>query len=92
MRRWLRAQYGSLGALNQEWGTNFTNWNLVMPLTTNQAMKAAGDNFAAWADFKELDGHLLCRRFEDGRGCDPGGRPACLREHWRRPDARLGRV
>jgi Beta-galactosidase len=52
MRRWLQAQYGSLGALNQEWGTNFTNWNLVMPLTTNQAMKQPGDNFAAWADFK----------------------------------------
>ena len=53
MRRWLQSQYGSLGALNQEWGTNFTNWNLVMPLTTNQAMKQPGDNFAAWADFKE---------------------------------------
>ncbi|MHB1935684.1 MAG: beta-galactosidase [Acidobacteriaceae bacterium] len=53
MRRWLQAQYGSLGALNQEWGTNFTNWNLVMPLTTNQAMKRTDDNYAAWADFKE---------------------------------------
>ena len=53
MRRWLQSQYGSLGALNQEWGTNFTNWNLVMPLTTNQAMKRPDDNYAAWADFKE---------------------------------------
>jgi len=53
MRRWLRTEYGSLGALNQEWGTNFTNWNLVMPLTTNQAMQKPGNNFAAWADFKE---------------------------------------
>ena len=53
MRRWLQQQYGSLGALNQEWGTNFTNWNLVMPPTTNQAMKQPGDNFASWADFKE---------------------------------------
>ncbi len=53
MRRWLQAEYGSLGALNQEWGTNFTNWNLVMPLTTTQAMQKPGDNFAQWADFKE---------------------------------------
>jgi hypothetical protein len=53
MRRWLQEQYGSLGALNQEWGTNFTNWNLVMPLTTNQAMKRTDDNYAAWADLKE---------------------------------------
>ncbi len=53
MRRWLQTQYGSLGALNQEWGTNFTNWNLVMPLTTNQAMKRTDGNYAAWADLKE---------------------------------------
>ncbi len=53
MRRWLEIQYASLGALNQEWGTNFTAWNLVMPATTNQAMKNPSDNFAAWADFKE---------------------------------------
>ncbi len=53
MRRWLRSEYGNLGALNQEWGTNFTDWNLVMPLTTNQAMAKPGDNFAQWADFKE---------------------------------------
>ena len=53
MRRWLRRQYGSLGALNKEWGTHFTDWNLVTPPTTNQAMKEAGDNFSAWADFKE---------------------------------------
>jgi hypothetical protein len=53
MRRWLKKQYGSLGNLNAEWGTNFTDWNLVMPETTTQAMTRPGDNFAPWADFKE---------------------------------------
>jgi hypothetical protein len=53
MRRWLKKQYGSLGALNKEWGTDFTDWNLVMPETTTQAMARPGDNFAPWADFKE---------------------------------------
>ncbi|HKT12582.1 MAG TPA: alpha-amylase family protein [Terriglobia bacterium] len=53
MRRWLQKEYGSLGALNQEWGTHFTGWDLVTPPTTNEAMKEPGDNFAAWADFKE---------------------------------------
>jgi len=53
MRRWLQSEYGNLGALNQEWGTHFTDWNLVMPLTTNQAMKQPTDNFSQWADFKE---------------------------------------
>ncbi|MEO6828648.1 MAG: beta-galactosidase [Acidobacteriaceae bacterium] len=52
MRRWLRDQYGSLDALNQEWGTHFTDWNLVIPMTTNQAMKQKDDNFASWGDFK----------------------------------------
>ena len=53
MRRWLQKQYGSLGALNKEWGTHFTAWDLVMPATTNAAMKEPDDNFSAWADFKE---------------------------------------
>ena len=53
MRRWLCTQYGSLDALNQEWGTSFTSWDAVMPPTTNEAMRRSGDNFAGWADFKE---------------------------------------
>lgn len=52
MRRWLQKEYGSLGALNKEWGTDFTSWNLVMPQTTNQAMKNTDGNFSSWADFK----------------------------------------
>ena len=40
-------------ALNQEWGSDFTDWNLVTPPTTHEAMQKPGDNFAAWADFKE---------------------------------------
>jgi hypothetical protein len=53
MRRWLQSRYGSLAALNKEWESNFTNWNLVTPPTTHEAMQRKGDNFAAWADFKE---------------------------------------
>ncbi|MGH9664693.1 MAG: beta-galactosidase, partial [Bryobacteraceae bacterium] len=53
MRRWLQEQYGSLAALNQEWGTNFTAWDLVTPTTTHRAMQRTDGNFAAWADFKE---------------------------------------
>ena len=53
MRRWLRTQYGSLEALNREWGTSFATWDSVIPPTTNEAMRREGDNFAGWADFKE---------------------------------------
>jgi len=53
MREWLRQRYGTLAALNQQWGSNFTAWNQVTPMTTDEAMKRSDDNFSAWADFKE---------------------------------------
>ena len=52
MRTWLRQSYGSLAALNAEWGSNFARWNDVRPETTREAMRRTDDNFAAWADFK----------------------------------------
>jgi hypothetical protein len=51
-RTWLRGQYGSLQALNAEWGTSWSSWSSIQPETTNAAMRRAGDNFAAWNDFK----------------------------------------
>jgi hypothetical protein len=53
MRRWLRERYHTLTALNREWGTNYTSWDLVTPPTTHEAMQRKDDNFSAWADFKE---------------------------------------
>jgi len=53
MRQWLRERYGTLDALNRQWGTEFTSWNLVMPETTRQAMRRSDDNYSSWADFKE---------------------------------------
>jgi hypothetical protein len=53
MREWLRQRYGTLAELNAQWGTQFRDWNAVMPMTTDQAMKRTDDNFSAWSDFKE---------------------------------------
>src|SRR5439155_18516932 len=53
MREWLRQRYGTLAALNQQWGTSFPTWNSVMPLTTDLAITKSDDNFSAWSDFKE---------------------------------------
>ncbi len=53
MRLWLRERYGTLAALNRQWETSFGNWDSVMPMTTNEAMKRTSDNYSAWADFKE---------------------------------------
>ncbi len=53
MRRWLKERYGTLAALDQQWGTNFTAWDLVTPMTTNEAMTLTDENFSSWADLKE---------------------------------------
>lgn len=52
-RQWLRGQYGSLTALNRQWGSHFRRWDDVMPMTTAEAISGVtDDNFSAWADFK----------------------------------------
>ncbi|HEX7361826.1 MAG TPA: beta-galactosidase [Bryobacteraceae bacterium] len=53
MRRWLKKRYGTLAALNKEWGTHFTAWYLVTPDTTKQAMQRTDGNYSSWGDFKE---------------------------------------
>lgn len=53
MRRWLRDRYSTLEALNRQWNTRFTKWDLVMPDNTREAMKRTDENYSAWADHKE---------------------------------------
>ncbi|MCC7499564.1 MAG: beta-galactosidase trimerization domain-containing protein [Bryobacterales bacterium] len=53
MRRWLKQRYGTLAALNHQWGSQFDDWNLVIPDTTNAAMARADGNYSSWADMKE---------------------------------------
>lgn len=53
MRGWLKEPYGTLEALNNEWGTQFSSWDRVMPETTPEAMKHTDGNYSAWADHKE---------------------------------------
>ena len=53
MREWLKIDYDSLAALNQQWGTAFRGWDEVVPMTTDEAMRRSDENFSAWADFKE---------------------------------------
>ena len=52
-RIWLKARYGSLRALNREWGTKFTRWSAVAPMTTDAALHRQDEDFSAWADCKE---------------------------------------
>ena len=56
LRTWLRHRYGSLGALNAQWGSAFTRWSAVMPLGTDGArskLRGGDGNLSGWGDFKE---------------------------------------
>ena len=67
MRRWLQSRYGTLQALNSEWETKFGTWDAVIPPTTHETMQRPGDNFTAWADFKEWMDISFADALEMGR-------------------------
>ncbi|HKD76065.1 MAG TPA: beta-galactosidase, partial [Ktedonobacterales bacterium] len=78
MRVWLRQNYGSLAALNGEWGTRFSRWDLVRPETTRRAMRRTDDNFAAWADFKAWMDVSFARAMRMGTDAVHRADPAAL--------------
>ena len=49
-RQDLKRTYKSLDALNAEWETNFTTWNSVIPMKTEEVR--ARKNIAPWMDFR----------------------------------------
>ncbi|MFO7900436.1 MAG: beta-galactosidase [Planctomycetota bacterium] len=78
-RVWLEQRYGTLDALNAEWGTEFTLWREVVPLTADDTLRRQADghdfNFSSWADHREfmddvMNGALAHLR-EAGRAADP---------------------
>lgn len=80
MRDWLRQQYGSLDALNAQWGSRFATWDAVMPMTTREAVTRTDDNFSAWADFKAWMDVAFARAIRAGtdavHDADPAARAA----------------
>ncbi len=46
-RAWLRTQYRDLAALNAEWETQFSGWDLVKPFTTDQIKSRMTDPSSA---------------------------------------------
>ena len=77
-RAWLRSQYPSLNALNEEWETRFSSWDEVVPLTTAEAQ--AKGNYAGWMDHRifmeEVFAHALQVAAETVKQEDPGSRPS----------------
>jgi hypothetical protein len=78
MRLWLRGRYGTLAALNAEWGSDFTAWDDVVPTTTVAAMRKPGDNFADWADFKEWMDVAFARALRAGTDAVHSADPSAL--------------
>ena len=76
MREWLKNHYHSLAALNRQWGTAFSRWDEVVPMTTDEAMRRSDENFSAWADFKEWMDIAFARALKSGseavHAADPG--------------------
>ncbi len=50
MRDWLKKQYPTLEALNKQWGTNFKNWEEVIPDDSREARLRG--NYSSWADHR----------------------------------------
>lgn len=78
MRTWLRGEYGSLAALNAEWGTHFQRWDAVQPELTRTAMRRADDNFAAWSDFKAWMDVSFARALRTGTNAVHAAAPKAL--------------
>ncbi|HEX6718357.1 MAG TPA: beta-galactosidase trimerization domain-containing protein, partial [Pyrinomonadaceae bacterium] len=72
-RVWLRQQYGSLTELNKEWRTSFTDWNSVVPYTTEEARKSR--NFAPWADHRTFMEVTFARAYQTARDAAIEGDP-----------------
>ncbi|HET9147594.1 MAG TPA: beta-galactosidase, partial [Acetobacteraceae bacterium] len=78
MRLWLRGEYGSLAALNRQWGTDFAGWDDVAPRLTDAAVRQKGENFSAWADFKRWMDVAFARAVRMGRDAVHAADPHAL--------------
>ena len=67
-RAWLRRQYGSLAALNAEWGTGFADWDAVRPLTTDAALARSLTAISPPGPISGLDGRRLRDALRAGTG------------------------
>ena len=76
LRAWLRTRYGTLEALNRQWGTSYPGWEQVRPELTTAAMARTDGNWSAWADWKEWMDDAFARAVRAGteavHGADPG--------------------
>ncbi len=83
LRAWLQNRYGSLAALNAQWGSGFATWSAVTPVGTDAArakLRAGDGNLSGWGDFKEYMDVAFARSVRAGTDAlhraDPAARGA----------------
>src|SRR5262249_31688079 len=77
-RAWLRSEYGTLAALNAQWGTDHAHWDAVQPETTDAALARTDGNLSAWSDFKAWMDIAFARAVAAGRAAVNEVDPALL--------------
>src|SRR5215467_5290992 len=65
-RAWLCGRYGTLAALNRQWGSSYASWDAIMPGGTTEAMQRADQNYSSWSDFKEWMDVVFARALQVG--------------------------
>jgi len=50
MREWLKKEYTGLDALNEQWGTDYTRWEDVVPDDSREAQEKG--NYSSWGDHR----------------------------------------
>lgn len=77
-RDWLRAEYGTLDALNAQWGAGFASWDAVLPETTDAALARGDGNHSSWSDMKAWMDLAFARAVAAGRDAVAATDPALL--------------
>jgi len=72
-REWLKQGYGSLEALNTQWGTSFRDWDSVVPYTTEEARQSG--RFAPWADHRTYMETVFAHAYQTVREAVVAGDP-----------------
>ncbi|PWT91067.1 MAG: hypothetical protein C5B55_08690, partial [Blastocatellia bacterium] len=72
-REWLKQEYGTVEGLNKEWRTNFSQWQQVVPYTTDEAKKTR--TFAPWADHRTFMEITFARAYQAARDAAIQGDP-----------------
>lgn len=64
-RLWLKDRYGSLDKMNAEWGTEFKQWDDVIPNTLLEVLPRKDRNYSSWADHRDYMEHSFAATLND---------------------------